>query len=112
MSYINRYQNWTLIKTLAEADLFLGLVVGGCSSSGHKTSLLLLLALRTVLVEKLEQLSSSVLVESVRELGDSRGDLETLVEDDLLALQTNVFRPLDESCQVGLGADVLTYSRC
>ena len=57
-------------------------------------------------------MSSSVLVESVRELGDSRRDLETLVEDDLLALKTNVFRPLDESGQVGLGADVLTYSRC
>ena len=52
------------------------------SSSGSsfcvKRSLFLLLQLGAVLVEKLEQLSSSVL-ESVRELGDGRWDLETLI---------------------------------
>jgi hypothetical protein len=42
-------------------------------------------------------------------LGDGGGNLETLVEDDLLALKADVLGPLDEAGQVGLGADVLTY---
>ena len=43
------------------------------------------------------------------ELGDGRGDLEALVEDNLLALKADVFRPLDEASQVGLGLDVLAF---
>ena len=61
-----------------------------------------------LLVQQLEQLSSSVLVQSVRELCDSRRDLEALVEDDLLALKADIFRPFDEAGQVGLWLDVLT----
>ena len=61
-----------------------------------------------LLVQQLEQLSSSVLVQSVRELCDSRRDLEALVEDDLLALKADIFRPFDEAGQVSLGLDVLT----
>ena len=90
-------------------SLSLLLLSGGLSNSSE-TSLLLLLGLGAVLVEKLEQLGSSVLVESVGELSDSRRDLEALVKDDLLALETNVLRPLDETCQVGLGLDILTYT--
>jgi len=37
------------------------------------------------------------------------GDLETLVKDNFLALETDVFGPFDEAGQVGLGADVLAY---
>ena len=59
------------------------------------------------LVQELEQLSSSVLVEGVSELGDGRGDLEALVEDDLLALEADILGPLDEAGQVALGLDVL-----
>ena len=84
------------------------LLLGGGLGGSFKTSLLLLLGLGAVLVKELEQLSGSVLVESVRELGNSRGHLEALVEDDLLALQADVLRPLDEACQVGLGLDILT----
>ena len=82
----------------------LGLVLG----LGLETGLLLLLGLRLVLVEESEELSSSVLVENVGELSDGRGDLETLVEDDALALEANVLGPLDEAGHVGLGADVTT----
>ena len=43
----------------------------------------------------------------MRELGNGRGDLQALVEDNLLALEANVLRPLHEAGEVGLGADVL-----
>ena len=85
------------------------LLLGGGLGGSFKTSLLLLLGLGAVLVKELEQLGSSVLVESVGELSDGRGDLETLVEDNLLALKANIFGPLDEASQVGLGLDILTY---
>ena len=83
-------------------------VSGSSSSSSLKTGLLLLRSFGTVLVEEFEQLRSRVLVKSVRELGNSRWDLETLVEDNFLALETNVFRPLNETSQVGRRTDVLT----
>lgn len=68
--------------------------------------LLLLLGLGPVLVEQAEQLRRRVLVERRRELGDRRGDLEPLAEDDLLALEADVFGPLDEAGQVALRLDV------
>lgn len=85
------------------------LLLVGSSSSGSslETRLLLLLRLGAVLVQELEQLSSSVLVESVGELSNCGRDLEALVEDDLLALEANVFGPFDEASEISLGADVL-----
>lgn len=77
------------------------------SSTRLKTSLLLLLGLGAVLVEELEKLRGGVLVESVGELRNSRGNLEALVQDDLLALKADVLRPLDEASQVGLVLYVL-----
>ncbi len=73
-----------------------------------ETSFLLLLGLGTILVGKLEELSGSILVESVRELGDRRRDFQALVEDDLLTLQANVLGPLDETGQILLRLDILT----
>lgn len=84
--------------------------VGSCGSSSLKTGLLFDLGLRTVLVEELEELGGGVLVEGVGELRDSGGNLQALVENDLLALKTDVFWPLDEAGEVGGGADVLAYS--
>lgn len=71
-----------------------------------QTSLLLLDRLGLVLVQQLEELSGRVLVQGVTELSDRRRDLETLVEDDLLTLETDVLGPLDEAGQVLLGANV------
>lgn len=45
----------------------------------------------------------------MRELRDGRGDLEALVQDDLLALQADILRPLHEAGEVGLRLDVLAY---
>ena len=116
-----------MLSTLASTT-HLGLsllLLGRRLSESLKTSLLLLLSLRAVpnsgvlesskqttdrgdiLVQELEELSRSVLVEGVGKLGDGRRDLETLAEDDLLALKANVFGPLDETGEVLLGLDVL-----
>lgn len=99
-----------VVETVLDVEGLLGillLVGGGGSSSSLETGLLLLFALRAVLVQELEELSSSVLVEGVGELSNGRGDLEALTEDDLLALKADILRPLDKASQVGLGTDVL-----
>jgi len=76
-----------------------------------ETGLLLLRRLGSVFVKKFKQLGSRVFVKSMRELSDGGWDLETLVEDDFLALETNVFRPLDKASQVCLRTNVLTYTK-
>jgi len=76
-----------------------------------ETSLLLLLGLGTILVGKLEELSGSILVERVRELGDCWRDFQALVEDDLLTLEANVLGPLDEASQILLRLDILAWIR-
>jgi hypothetical protein len=84
-------------------------VLGGGLSRRLETSLLLLLGLRTILIQQLEELRRGVFVEGVRELGNCGRDLETLREDDLLALLAHVLRPLDETREVSLVLDVLAY---
>jgi len=102
-----------VVKTVFDEQRLLGVlgvllfVLSGSGSSSQETSLLLLLGFGAVLVQELEQLGGGVLVESVRELGDGRGHLQALMEDDLLALETDVLGPFDEAGEVGLGADVL-----
>ncbi len=81
--------------------------VSSSGSSRLETGLLLNLRLGAVLVQELEQLSSSVLVQSVSELRDRRRNLETLVQDGLLALEADIFRPFHEASEVSLGTDVL-----
>jgi hypothetical protein len=44
----------------------------------------------------------------VLELGNRRGDLQTEVEDLLLALEADVCGPSDHATEVALGLDVLT----
>ena len=84
------------------------LFFSGSFGKSLKTLLLLDLGLWAVLVEELEELGSSVLVESVRELGNGRGNLQALRKDNLLALKTDVFRPFDEASEISLGTNVLT----
>ena len=98
--------------TMRIEEIYLGvllLILGSGSGGGQKTGLLVLFGFGAVLVKELEELSGGVLVQSVRELSNGGGDFETLVEDDLLALKADVFGPLDETGQIGLGADILAY---
>jgi hypothetical protein len=45
----------------------------------------------------------------VRELGNGGWDLETLVQNDLLPLEADVFGPFDETGEVSLGSDILAW---
>ena len=89
------------------ADVLLLLALSDSGSLAVETLLLLGLGLRAVLVEELEGLGSGVAVQGVLELGDRGGNLEAEVQDLLLALQTDVLGPLDETAKVTLGLDVL-----
>jgi hypothetical protein len=44
----------------------------------------------------------------MRELGNRRRNLETLVQNNLLTLQANISWPFDEATQVTLGLDITT----
>jgi hypothetical protein len=88
----------------------LALALSNGSSFSGQTVLLLDLGFRTVLVHELEELSSGVLIESVGELGNGGGNLEALVENDLLSLETDVFGPFNKAGEVGLGLDILAYT--
>jgi len=103
-----------VVETVLDEEGLLGvlglglLLLSSSLGEGINTGLLLLLGLWAVLVQELEQLSSGVLVQGVRELGNGGGHLEALVKDDLLALKANIFGPLDEAGQVSLVLNVLT----
>ena len=101
-----------MVETVLDEQGLLGVLSGllalsSLLSLSSETSLLLLLGLGAVLVQELEQLRSGILVERVRELCNGGGDLETLAEDDLLALKADVFRPLDETGEVLHGLNIL-----
>lgn len=93
------------IRLLADVLLLLALLDG--RRLPEQTLLLLRLRLRTVFVQELEHLGSSVLVKDVLELGDRRGHLQPHVENLLLALEADILRPLHHARQVPLGLDVL-----
>ena len=88
-----------MILALSESYLLLVrlFALGVLRGSLLETSLLLLLGLGTILVSKLEELSGSILVERVRELGDCGRHFQALVEDDLLTLEANILGPFDEA---------------
>lgn len=88
-------------------DILLLLALSNGSGLLVETLLLLDLGLRAVLVEELEGLGSGVAVQGVLELSNSWGNLQAQVQDLLLALEADVFGPLDEAGQVALGLDVL-----
>ena len=110
-SFLGLNEGNTVVETVLDEERLLRVLGLGTISSllrgGIEASLLLLLRLGAVLVQELEQLRRGVLVERVRELRDRGGHLEALVEDDLLALQAHILRPLNKAREVGLGTDVL-----
>ena len=87
------------------------LLLSSRRSRSSQTGLLLLLRLRAILIQQFKQLRSSILVQRVRELGDSGWDLETLVQNNLLPLEADVFGPFDKTGEVSLGSDVLACVR-
>jgi hypothetical protein len=89
------------------ADILLLLTLLDGSSLLQETLLLLGLGLRAVLVQELEGLGGSVLVEDVLELGDRGRNLQAHLEDLLLALETDILGPLNHARDIALGLDVL-----
>jgi len=80
------------------------------SSSGLESVVLLLSGLGRVLVEELKEVTSLRLLDGVGELSNAWWDLESLHEDSLLSLDSDVLGPSDESSKVSLGLDVSTDS--
>lgn len=71
---------------------------------------------RDVLPGEAEDLVCEVLLHRVQELVDHGRDLQAALQDDLLALEPDVLRPSDETCQVlhglgGLAEDVRLLGR-
>jgi len=67
---------------------------------------LFLVGLRLVLGEQFKELAGLVLLEGLLELVDGGGHLQSLEQNSLLSLDTDVSGPLDESGEVTLGLDV------
>lgn len=89
-----------MVETVFDDTVLLVLLLftlGVSLCSCLKTGLLLLFRLGTILVQQLVQLGGGILVECVGELGECWGYFETLVEDDFLALETDVCGPFDEA---------------
>jgi len=86
----------------------ISLTLGLFSSSGPQTILPRFPRLRSVLVEKLEELSSVLLIQSLGELVDWRGNLDAGVENGPLSLDTNVFGPTHKSAQITSRLNILT----
>jgi hypothetical protein len=79
-------------------------------SSLLESFLLLLLGLWGVLGEELEELGGLVLINGLLELEKSRWRLQSHEENSLLSLDSNIFRPSDESGKVLLWLDRSTNS--
>jgi hypothetical protein len=54
------------------------------------------------------KLITGLFVQGLAELVDCRGNLQSLLEHCLLALDANVFGPFDETAKIPLGLDILT----
>lgn len=87
-----------------------GSVLGGLGDLGESL-LLLSTGLRSVGVEEFEELGGGILVQGVLELGKCRWDLEPLVEDLLLTLKLDVFRPFHEPREVLLWLHILSDTK-
>lgn len=62
----------------------------------------------TVFFQQFEHFDSGGLVQSLAELMDWWWDLQTFLQNSLLALDANVFGPSYEARQIAFGLDVLT----
>jgi len=99
-----------VVETELEVDGLLSLLVLTGFSLRLKSKLLLLSVLGRVFGEELEKVGSLVLLESLSELVDGGGHLQSGEENSLLSLNTDVLGPLDKSGEITLGLDVTTDS--
>lgn len=83
-------------KTAYLAGIFLLFALLHRGGFSKKTLLLLSLGLGSVLVEQLEGLGGGVAIQSMLELCNGRGDLQSEVEDFLLALKTDILGPPEQ----------------
>jgi len=95
-----------MVETKLEVHGLVGLLGTTLLSLGLESVGLLLLGLRGVLSEQFKELGSLVLLEGLGELVDLRGDLESLHEDSLLTLDSDVARPFDKAGEVARWLDV------
>merc|ERR1719319_1527550 len=103
--------SYFLHAMVKESLLLAGLIgFASCSglSSSQKSSLLVLRALGTILVQKLEQLGSGLLVQSISELVDWGRNLQSSLENSLLSLQTDILGPFHISGQISPVTDIST----
>ena len=114
LSFLGFDQSCHVVETILDnngfgsRNVFVGLSLG--RGSLLKALLLLRFVLRAVLVQKTEDLSGRVLVESLVELVDAWRNLQAALQYLLLSLETNVFRPSHETTKVTLGLDGTTYN--
>ena len=114
-SLLGLNQSGDVVDTVLDDKGLLGLglltLLHLSSSSSGQTLLLLDAGLGAVLVDELEQLGGSVLVQDLGELVQSWGNLETLVQDLALTLEANIFGPLDIAGKILDGLDILTDTK-
>jgi len=80
-------------------------------SSSQKSCLLLGSVFWSVLLGELEERGGGLSVKSVGELVDHWWDLESLLENGLLSLESDVLWPSHESGKIALGLDILADSK-
>ena len=74
--------------------------LGGLLSSLHHDLLLLVLRVRPMSVEKLEQSQLVVVRDSLVELVDGRGNLQPLIKNGSLALENDILWPSDKRAKI------------
>lgn len=98
-----------VVKTELEVD-WSGSLTGSILSFFLQTFLLVLLGLWAVLREQFKEFASLVLVNSVGELVDGGRHLESLHQNSLLPLDSDVSWPFDETGEVSLWLNIASDS--
>lgn len=108
-------QSGNVVDTVFNHEGFFTLVdffaIGSGFSGSGKTSLLFLFGFGAVFVQEFESLGSGVFVHNTGELVKNGGNLQTLLEDSLLTLETDVFGPFNETRKITFGLNVLTDTK-
>lgn len=86
-----------------------GILASGFRLSGRlEACILLQLGLGTILLQDFEELECGLFVQRLRELVDWWRNLQALLQDCLVTLNTDVLGPADEAGKIALGLGALT----